>query len=172
MRTLVLNAEMIPTAEVPVTEALTKVFLGKAYTVEEHPRIVFRSPGLTIAAPVSIAMFRYTRLPASFYGRAALTNENLFLRDGDRCLYCLRTRKELYEAGLRLTREHVLPRSRGGPDHWENVVAACQACNCRKGSHTPDEAGMPLQGRVWVPSVGRLHRLRMDRRIRGLHAAE
>jgi 5-methylcytosine-specific restriction endonuclease McrA len=169
MRTLVLNAEMIPTGEVPVTEAVTKVVLGKAYTVEEHPRLVFRSPRLTVAAPVSIAMFRHARLPASFYGRAPLTNENLFLRDGDRCLYCLRTRRELSALGLRLTREHVVPRARGGPDAWENVVAACQACNCRKGCLTPEEASMPVRGRIWVPTLGRLHRLRVEQRIRGTH---
>jgi hypothetical protein len=171
MRTLVLNAEMVPTGEVPVTEAVTKVVTGKAYTVEEHPRLVFRSPRLVVAAPLSIAMLRHARLPAAFYGRAPLTNENLFLRDGARCLYCLRTASELHALGLRLTREHVLPRARGGADHWENVVAACQACNCRKGCRTPQEAGMPLQGRIWVPTLGRLHRLRMERRVRGVHGA-
>ena len=171
MRTLVFNAQMVPTGEVHVTEALTKVFLGKAFTVEEHPQVVFRSPGLTVPAPVSIAMYRHARLPASFYARAPLTNENLFLRDGDTCQYCLRTARELLALGLRLTREHVMPRSRGGRDEWENVVAACQACNCRKGSRTPAEAGMPLHGRAWVPTLGRLHRLRMDRRLRGLGSA-
>ncbi|HET6762447.1 MAG TPA: HNH endonuclease [Longimicrobiaceae bacterium] len=172
MRTLVLNAQMVPTGDVHVTEALTKVFLGKAFTVEEHPELVFRSPRLTLPAPVSIAMYRHARLPASFYARAPLTNEHLFLRDGDTCRYCLRTAGELRAAGLRLTREHVLPRSRGGRDEWENVVAACQACNCRKGSRTPQEAGMPLHGRAWVPTLGRMHRMRMERRLVGAHAAE
>ncbi len=62
MRTVVLNAEMIPTGEVPVTEAVTKVVQGKAYTVEAHPEAVFRSRELVIPAPVAIAMIRYVRL--------------------------------------------------------------------------------------------------------------
>ena len=168
MRTLVLNAEMIPTGEVHVTEAVTKVVQGKAYTVEAHPDAVFRSRGLVVPAPISIAMIRYVRLPASYYGRAPLNNANLFVRDGERCQYCLRTRGELARLGLVLTREHVLPRSRGGADAWENVVAACQACNCRKGPYTPAEAGMPLHTTPWVPSLGKIHRLRMEMRRRVL----
>ncbi|HET6232729.1 MAG TPA: HNH endonuclease [Longimicrobiaceae bacterium] len=166
MRTLVMNAMLVPTGEIHVTEAVTKVWQGRAWTVEEHPEIVFRSPRITLAAPVSIAMLAYSRLPAAFNGRAPLSNANLFLRDGDRCAYCLRTRKVLADHGLRLTRDHVHPRSRGGPDAWENVVAACQACNCRKGSRTPGEAGMTLHGRLWVPTLARLHRMRMEQRRR------
>jgi 5-methylcytosine-specific restriction endonuclease McrA len=41
--------------------------------------------------------------------------------------------------------DHVLPRSRGGRDTWENVVAACATCNGRKGSRTPEEAGLALR---------------------------
>jgi hypothetical protein len=166
MRTLVLNAEMVPTGEVHVTEAVVKVFLGKAYTVEAHPGVVFRSATLVMEAPLSIAMLRWAKLPASFHGRAPLSNAALFLRDGDRCGYCLRTRRELAALGLALTRDHVVPRSRGGADAWENVVAACQACNCRKGAFTPAEAGMTLHGRLWVPTVARLHRMRMEARFR------
>lgn len=168
MRTLVLSAAMIPTGEVHVTEAVTKVLLGKAYTVEAHPDVVFRSRSLAIPAPLSIAMQRHVRLPASYYGRAPLNNANLFVRDGERCAYCLRTRRELHAAGLRLTRDHVHPRSRGGPDTWENVVSACQACNCRKGARTPEEAGMTLHGTLRAPTLGRLHRLRMELRQRAL----
>jgi 5-methylcytosine-specific restriction endonuclease McrA len=168
MRTLVLNAEMIPTGEVHVTEAVTKLVLGKAYTVEAHPEVVFRSRGLSVPAPLSIAMMRYVRLPASYYGRAPLSNASLFVRDGERCAYCRRSRRELASLGLVLTRDHVLPRSRGGADVWENVVAACQACNCRKGAHTPAEAGMPLHVTPWAPSLGRIHRLRMELRERVL----
>jgi 5-methylcytosine-specific restriction endonuclease McrA len=37
-----------------------------------------------------------------------------------------------------------VPRSRGGANAWENLVACCFACNNRKGDRTPDEADMPL----------------------------
>jgi HNH endonuclease len=41
-----------------------------------------------------------------------------------------------------LTRDHVIPVSRGGDNAWTNVVTACSACNTRKGNHLPDEIGM------------------------------
>jgi 5-methylcytosine-specific restriction endonuclease McrA len=40
--------------------------------------------------------------------------------------------------------DHVVPRSRGGPATWENIVTACLRCNVRKGGRTPQAAGMPL----------------------------
>ena len=77
----------------------------------------------------------------------ALTNPALFARDRHLCLYCGQqyTRVEL-------TRDHVLPLSRGGRDVWENVVSACLACNVRKGSRTPQQAGMPLLAVPFRPS--------------------
>jgi 5-methylcytosine-specific restriction endonuclease McrA len=77
----------------------------------------------------------------------ALTNHALFARDRHVCLYCGQhyTRSEL-------TRDHVVPLSRGGRDTWENVVSACLACNVRKGSRTPQQAGMPLLAVPYRPS--------------------
>jgi 5-methylcytosine-specific restriction endonuclease McrA len=77
----------------------------------------------------------------------ALTNHALFSRDRHVCLYCGQhyTRSEL-------TRDHVVPISRGGRDTWENVVSACLACNVRKGSRTPQQAGMPLLAVPYRPS--------------------
>jgi len=44
----------------------------------------------------------------------------------------------------RLNLDHVVPLSRGGRSSWDNVVCACIECNSRKGSRTPEEAGMHL----------------------------
>ena len=79
--------------------------------------------------------------------RPALTNQSLFARDQHLCLYC----GESFPVAL-LTRDHVVPTSRGGADCWENVVAACKACNNRKGAMTPDEAGMPLLAVPFIPN--------------------
>ena len=47
---------------------------------------------------------------------------------------------------------HVTPKSRGGRDVWENLVAACVPCNNRKGNHTPEEARMTLRRKPFRPS--------------------
>jgi 5-methylcytosine-specific restriction endonuclease McrA len=45
---------------------------------------------------------------------------------------------------LDLTLDHVIPRSRGGSNAWDNLVAACADCNRKKGDRTPSECNMPL----------------------------
>ena len=77
----------------------------------------------------------------------ALTNAALFARDAYLCMYCGRDYHRPH-----LTRDHVLPVSKGGRDIWENVVAACFHCNSRKGNRTPQQAGMPLLAVPYRPS--------------------
>ena len=77
----------------------------------------------------------------------ALTNTALFARDASLCLYC---GKEYGRHSL--TRDHVVPISKGGRDTWENVVCACFHCNSRKGGRTPQQAGMPLLAVPFRPS--------------------
>ena len=77
----------------------------------------------------------------------ALTNGALFNRDRYVCLYC-----GMHHQKAALTRDHVMPISRGGRDHWENVVTACLPCNVRKGCRTPQQANMPLLAVPYRPS--------------------
>lgn len=77
----------------------------------------------------------------------ALTNSALFARDAYLCMYCGGQFPRPY-----LTRDHVLPLSRGGRDVWENVVTACFQCNSRKGNRTPAQANMPLLAVPYRPS--------------------
>lgn len=75
-----------------------------------------------------------------------LTNNSLFTRDANLCMYCGHE-----SPGKDLTRDHVLPVSKGGKDFWSNVVTACHSCNTRKGGRTPEEAGMKLVAIPYVP---------------------
>jgi 5-methylcytosine-specific restriction endonuclease McrA len=59
--------------------------------------------------------------------------EELIARDGTACVWCGRA---LWRRDL--TREHVVPRSRGGHMTAENAVVACRACNKRRGSRPVD----------------------------------
>jgi 5-methylcytosine-specific restriction endonuclease McrA len=77
----------------------------------------------------------------------ALTNAALFARDRMLCMYC----GDHFSRG-ELTRDHVIPLSKGGGDIWQNVVTACLACNVRKGCHTPQQARMPLLAVPYRPS--------------------
>lgn len=76
-----------------------------------------------------------------------LTNRELFLRDAHLCMYC----GNKFKAEL-LTRDHVLPISKGGKDRWSNVVSACRHCNTRKANRKPEQANMPLLAIPFVPN--------------------
>ena len=81
-------------------------------------------------------------------GVPLLTNRTLFQRDHNLCLYCGRQ----YPAS-QLTRDHVVPVSRGGMCVWENCVTACKHCNQRKDDRTPEEANMKLLAVPYTPNL-------------------
>ena len=91
-----------------------------------------------------------------------LTNQALFRRDGNNCLYC---GKQFGDFDL--TRDHVLPVSRGGLDLWDNVVAACRRCNHFKGNRLLQECGMELQALPYVPNFAEYLALINSGRILG-----
>ncbi|MBM4201266.1 MAG: HNH endonuclease [Gammaproteobacteria bacterium] len=76
-----------------------------------------------------------------------LNNPALFRRDGFLCLYCGQRFRH-----SELSRDHIRPISRGGADHWNNVVTACKRCNNHKAGRSPEEAGMELLAIPFVPT--------------------
>lgn len=76
-----------------------------------------------------------------------VNNAALFKRDGHLCLYC---GKQFDDDDL--SRDHVMPISRGGADSWQNLVSACRRCNHFKGSRTPEEAGLRLLAVPFTPT--------------------
>lgn len=61
------------------------------------------------------------------HSKVALTRDNVFKRDNYQCVYC-----DDYWPKNFLTIDHVLPRSKGGKDTWDNMVTACPKCNGEK----------------------------------------
>ncbi|MDH5178319.1 MAG: HNH endonuclease [Gammaproteobacteria bacterium] len=76
-----------------------------------------------------------------------LTNRELFRRDGHTCMYCLTTLGNQH-----LTRDHIVPMSRGGKDVWTNVITACKACNQRKADRLLKEINMRLHAVPYTPN--------------------
>ena len=62
----------------------------------------------------------------------------IYVRDKFTCQYCGKRRAD------ELTLDHITPRAQDGHSTPENLVAACVACNNRKGNRTPEQARMPL----------------------------
>ena len=94
--------------------------------------------------------------------RPPLTNRALFRRDQNICLYC-----GGHFHDQELTRDHIVPTSRGGRDHWLNVVAACRRCNQHKGNRLLEESSLELLALPFVPNMAEYLALINSHRIRG-----
>lgn len=97
----------------------------------------------SVRVPRVLHLHRYDRTPRL---QVRLTRRNLMVRDAHQCQYCGK-RPALRDLNI----DHVVPRSRGGLDSWENLVTSCKSCNLRKGWKTPEEASMRLARRPFRP---------------------
>jgi len=148
VRCLALNSSFEPLTMVPVRRALRLVIEGKAEIVEAEGEDVVRSERLVLPKPAIIRLTKFVHVPRRF--RRQVTNTFLFARDGYRCQYCLRSQLDLRHREC-LTRDHLVPLSRGGTNEWTNVVTACSSCNTRKGNRLPSECGMQPHGHPHEP---------------------
>jgi 5-methylcytosine-specific restriction endonuclease McrA len=143
VRCLALNASFEPLTMVPVRRALRLIIDGKAEIVETDGGGIVRSVSLSVPRPAVIRLVRFIHVPRRF--RRQVTNTFLFARDEYSCQFCGRSQHELRFREC-LTRDHLVPLSRGGTNEWTNVVTACSSCNTRKGNRLPEECGMePLR---------------------------
>jgi 5-methylcytosine-specific restriction endonuclease McrA len=139
VRCLALNASFEPLTMVPTRRALRLVLDGKAEIVESDGDALIRSSRIRMPRPAIIRLVRFVHVPRRF--RRQVTNTFLFARDRYTCQYCGRPQSAL-PPRQGLTRDHVIPQSRGGTNAWDNVITACSPCNTRKGNHLPAEIGM------------------------------
>ncbi len=147
-RCLALNASFEPLTMVPVRRALRLVLDGKAEVVEADGRRVIRSVTLALPRPAVIRLVRFVHVPRKF--RRQVTNTFLFARDNYTCQYCGRSQRQLRSREC-LTRDHLVPLSRGGTNAWTNVVTSCSSCNIGKSDKLPRECGMKLLSRPHEP---------------------
>lgn len=132
-RALVLNATYEPLSIVSARRAVCLLLQEKAEIVEAEAAAVIRSESLTIPIPAVVRLRYMVKAPRRRV--AAVSRRAVFARDEYRCQYCGSRADSI---------DHIVPRSRGGTDVWDNLAAACRPCNTRKRDRTPDEAGMRL----------------------------
>ena len=143
---LVLNQNYEPLNVCNVRRALILVLRGKAEIIEPA-REVWHTASRAIQLPSVIRLINFIRRPRP---RVRLTRKEIFARDGWACVYCGKPTKDL-------TLDHVVPRHRGGPHTWDNLVSACKTCNHRKAGRTPQEARMDLCFEPGAPRVSIYH---------------
>lgn len=138
---LVLNQDYQPLSVCNVKKSMLLLLLEKAEMLHDHPVKKIRTIRMEFGFPTVIRLRKYARIPCK---NIVLSRRNILKRDNNRCLYC--NSKES------LTIDHVIPKSRGGGDTWENLVTACTLCNHKKGNKSPREAGMNLLAKPFRPN--------------------
>ena len=103
--------------------------------IREGDNLVRTARG-AIRVPTVIVALNYAKVPKK---RPKLSTRGIRERDGNRCQY---TGRVLHpdEGSL----DHVVPRSRGGRDTWENLVWSAKEVNHRKADRLPQEVGLRL----------------------------
>ncbi|WP_138275694.1 HNH endonuclease [Rhodoluna limnophila] len=141
MHTLVLNAGYEPLAVVSFKRALMLVLNNKATILAGSADLTVHSANREFELPTVILLARYVRVSNS---RAIpVSRRGVLRRDGHNCAYCGRYANTI---------DHVQPKSRGGRDSWENLVAACLKCNNKKGDKTLAEIGWSLSFSPKMPT--------------------
>jgi len=87
-----------------------------------------------IRVPLVVIAPAYDQMPVK---RAKLTKNAIFKRDGAVCQY----------TGVKLPRErlnidHIIPRSKGGKNSWENLIVSDKEINSLKGNKSNEEMGL------------------------------
>jgi len=135
---LVLNANFEPLNVCTTRRALGLILTGRANLVL-NGRGEIRTVSSSFPAPSIIQLQRMIKRP---HPRVRLTKREILRRDDYTCQYC-------GQSSPHLTVDHIVPRRLGGDHSWDNLVAACPACNHHKGGRILDQAQMHL---LRVPS--------------------
>lgn len=103
---------------------------------------IVHSPKISVRAPTVCIAVNYQKIPLH---RPRPSRKAIYERDKGRCIY---TGKQVPYGQFDL--EHIMPKSRGGKDTFENLAVACKEVNNFKGDRTPEEAGLKL---LWKPKA-------------------
>lgn len=132
-KTLVLNQSYEPLVITGADKAFILIYLNKADLVESHTK-PFRSVNNVFPRPSIIRLRKSIKF--RMYKTVELTRRNVFKRDNFTCVYC--------GSHLDLTVDHIIPKSLGGKNTWDNLVTACKLCNNKKDNKLLDETDFNL----------------------------
>lgn len=148
MNILALDASGLPRKWISFEDAITYHAKGQVLWSLGDPVAKFRGGvqndgAMSYIESTSIIAVQGKGYSLDKIGRVILTNKTLFGRDRHTCAYC----GDQFVSS-KLSRDHVHPVSKGGPDEWTNVVTACIKCNTHKGAKSLDQCGLQL---LYVP---------------------
>lgn len=141
-RVLMLNQNYEPLTICSARRAIVLLFQGKVEMLAPADGLKLRTITEQYSLPSVVRLWHYKKVPMK---RIMLTRKNVLLRDNNQCQYCGTTRGDM-------TVDHVIPKTMGGTDTWNNLVCSCSRCNNKKGNRTPEQAQMKLMKKPNRPS--------------------
>ncbi|MEB3212837.1 MAG: HNH endonuclease [Leptolyngbyaceae bacterium] len=140
---VVFSMNYLPLARINIKRAIALLVSGHAETLEFTNAQIWevRSPSIVLQVSEHIRL-KYGN-PERHWKIPPVNRREVLRRDNHHCQYCGKTRS--------LTLDHVIPRSKGGTHTWDNVVAACEICNSRKGDRLLHETKMVLKTKPKAP---------------------
>jgi 5-methylcytosine-specific restriction endonuclease McrA len=135
MQVLVLSNSYQPLYTCGIEKAIRLLYLGKAVSVKDSDAEV-RSPSVIYKVPQAIRLLAKAVFVRIIEQRRP-TRQAILKRDAHQCQYCGATKD--------LTMDHLIPRSKGGQDSWENLVTACYTCNNKKGDKLLQDTSLKLK---------------------------
>lgn len=145
---LLLNANWEVLDVITWQKAVCLMFRERVIVKEHFEDSVIRSANSEMKMPKIMALQEFqTGYHKNAKKYVKLNKRNVLLRDNHTCMYCGKALTDFTG-----TQDHVMPLSRKGKNSWDNVVAACGKCNKKKNDRTPEEAGMKLLRKPFLPS--------------------
>lgn len=138
--TLVLNASYEPLNISPASKAINKILNGKAVAVDNSDKI-WRGANHELYIPYVIQLTYMVKRKRN--QRIGFSRRGVLARDNFTCAYC---------GAYADTIDHVIPRSIGGANSYENCVASCFKCNCKKSDSSLEKMGWSLKFEPYSPS--------------------
>lgn len=139
-KVLLLNLDYQPIKFISWEKAMFLVFKEKVRIVEESDKFV-HTVSDKFNVPLMVVLKKFVK---NIFSDLTPSRKRIFQRDNNACVYC-NSKKDL-------TIDHLIPRSKGGQDTWENMVTACSPCNGRKGNKSLKDSGMTLLRKPYRPN--------------------
>ena len=162
-KVMVLNKVWYPIRIVSLKRALKLIFAEKAFIVDidfstyswekwenisvNEDEIYIQTTRSKVKIPLVIVLKNYDKVCKR---PLRLTKKNIFLRDGNTCQYSGK-KVNMKDADI----DHIIPKSRGGENNWNNMVVCCKEINRKKGNKTPEECGLKLIKTPTTPTQSR-----------------
>jgi hypothetical protein len=140
-KVLVLNSDFTPINVTSVIKGFNLVNKGKAEVLKASDKPIIAGDKL-FDRPLIIRLFNYVRYR---FRSLKINRHRIFKRDKYECAYC--------GISKNLSIDHIIPKSRGGQNTWDNLVTCCKNCNRIKDNKTPEEAGMRLLKKPFEPTL-------------------